>query len=105
MMLPPSLEELGHALSFGVLCLQRFDAFDRIGTSKCNHRIAAPLRPFFETAERLAPVRRILATPAPDREYGCEEFSPPGINQLKETRLKRSRFRVLATGIKGAVKE
>ena len=104
---PPSCEKLDDTLAPGVLFLERFDALDRIAAAQTQQGIATPFSPCLKATKRLAAIktRGVLAPKAPDRQYRGQYLGSPADDVFKETRCKRTRLGVFATGIELRINE
>jgi hypothetical protein len=69
MMQPPRFKELDNPLTARVMCLDRFNALNRVTTAERDKWITTPFGPGLEAPKGLPSMQlcRILTTPSPDR--------------------------------------
>jgi hypothetical protein len=103
-MLALGFEQLGDVLAVRIMRFQHFDALDRVATTQRQKRIAYPIAPGLEAAERppAFEVLRVLPAAAPDRQAGGQQLKPVVLDFFKEARTKRAALGIFAAGIEFA---
>ena len=97
----PSGEQLYDLTAVRIVGLNLIHPFDGIATSKREKRIAAPLGPLFEAAERStrSEIRRVLSSPAPNSQGCREQIGPTKFDLREKVQFEAPLLRVFAACI------